>query len=298
MPRLTAIGEAMVEQREDGEDGLATSFAGDVFNTLAYVKQLDGEAWQTRFVSAIGDDDRSNAFIARCAELAITPLCHVEPGKHLGLYRIHTDARGERTFSYWRAQSPARELVTNLNAQQRQAIVNSEYVLVSGITLAILSEQQRQQLVDLLATRGADSQLVFDPNFRRLLWENEDVARHWITRLYGLSDIALPGLEDEADLFGLNSAQAVMARPELAGNRAVIVKAGEGGIFGRVGDEAFHQPFEPAPLVVDTTAAGDAFTAGWLVARHRGDDGADAARFASMIAARVVSKPGAIVSLN
>ncbi|MBL0439633.1 MULTISPECIES: PfkB family carbohydrate kinase [Aeromonas] len=47
--------------------------------------------------------------------------------------------------------------------------------------------------------------------------------------------------------------------------------------------------------VIDTTAAGDSFSAGYLAARLQGADVADAARAGHSLAAAVIQYPGAII---
>lgn len=298
MPVLSALGEAMVELRDVGPNQLGVSFAGDVFNTLAYTAKLGGSDWTTQFISAIGDDPWSEDFLGRCNELNIKPVCHRGEKQNIGLYRIHTDASGERAFSYWREHSPARSLMTSLTAQQREHVLNSDYVLISGITLAILSETQREQLHDLLSTPELSARIIFDPNYRVRLWESEARAKYWISQFYSLSDIALPGLAEETALFGLKRAEQVLNRTEFDSNHTVIVKAGEAGIFARSGEDTAHLPFKPAEIVVDTTAAGDAYTGAWLVASHRGATLLEAFEFAAGISAKVIAKAGAIVDLD
>jgi 2-dehydro-3-deoxygluconokinase len=52
----------------------------------------------------------------------------------------------------------------------------------------------------------------------------------------------------------------------------------------------------PVARVVDTTAAGDAFGAGYLAQRLAGLDAIGAARFGNRLAGRVIEHHGAIVA--
>ena len=54
-------------------------------------------------------------------------------------------------------------------------------------------------------------------------------------------------------------------------------------------------PPEPVTNVVDTTAAGDAFNAGYLAARMLGLDPRQAARTGSALSAVVIRHPGAVI---
>lgn len=293
MPAITGFGEAMGELRSAGDGLYALAFAGDVFNTLAYVQALGGTAWQTNFVSAVGDDALSQQLLARCDALGIGHTVSVCNGGTLGLYLIETDAEGERQFRYWRAASPARRFVGLMTGHEDPA---PDILFLSGITLAILDDPQRETLAKhLAASRDRGARVAFDPNYRAALWRDATAAAHWTSRFYRLSDIALPGLEDERELFGTVSAQAVLERPELADATEVVVKAGRDGVLGRIGDQHFNAPFIAPAMTVDTTAAGDAFNAGWLVARAAGMRASACAGFAARTAAAVASHPGAII---
>jgi 2-dehydro-3-deoxygluconokinase len=54
-------------------------------------------------------------------------------------------------------------------------------------------------------------------------------------------------------------------------------------------------PPEPVDAVVDSTAAGDSFNAGYLAARLLGADPPHAGRVGNRLAARVIAYPGAII---
>jgi 2-dehydro-3-deoxygluconokinase len=75
----------------------------------------------------------------------------------------------------------------------------------------------------------------------------------------------------------------------------VVIKRGAAGCF--VSSAAFTGEVAPTPvaLVVDSTAAGDSFNAGYLAARLFGADPKAAARLGGALAARVIAHPGAII---
>ena len=59
---------------------------------------------------------------------------------------------------------------------------------------------------------------------------------------------------------------------------------------------AWHEvPTERIERVVDTTAAGDSFAAGYLARRLAGADPVDATRYGNRLAARVVQHRGALI---
>ncbi len=76
------------------------------------------------------------------------------------------------------------------------------------------------------------------------------------------------------------------------GPRIVVVKRGAEGVYVLSDEGVLDLPAVPAPRVVDTTGAGDAFAAGFLVAMLRGYDLRRAVLYASTVAALKVSKLG------
>ena len=295
---LVGIGECMVELSDDGGGRYRQGFAGDVFNSCYYHAALAPTA-ATTFVSALGDDPFSAMLTERCETLGIRLECARLAGATLGLYLIGVDAAGERRFTYWRSAAPARRLIAALTPGQRATIESAQLLLVSGITLAILDTAQRETLLGLLdAVRRRGGRVVFDPNYRPALWENVDAARHWIDACYRLSDVALPGLDDERALFGATDLNEVLARETIARIPEVVVKAGAEGAVGRLHDDNFRVVATPATRVVDTTAAGDAFNGAYLAARGQGVAAAAAAAHAGRVAAAVIAQRGAIVPID
>ena len=89
------------------------------------------------------------------------------------------------------------------------------------------------------------------------------------------------------------SARIAARRLRDLGAKAVVLKLGELGAF--VLDEAGQEELIPARAasVVDTTAAGDAFTAGLAVALAEGSSLPDAARFGCAVGTLACTKFGA-----
>jgi sugar/nucleoside kinase (ribokinase family) len=106
-------------------------------------------------------------------------------------------------------------------------------------------------------------------------------------------DLLLPN-RDEALLLAGCPDVAEAARVLAGRYGAVAVSLGADGALWAAGGTVQHRPAVPAP-VVDTTGAGDAFTAGVLAAWLADPDGDPAAVLDAglILAARVVARPGA-----
>ncbi|GAQ79613.1 ribokinase [Klebsormidium nitens] len=93
----------------------------------------------------------------------------------------------------------------------------------------------------------------------------------------------------------VNGAAGLLKRQQ---HLSVLVKLGEQGslLFPAVG-EPLRQPAVPAPSVVDTTGAGDTFTAAYAVATLEGRSSKDALAFAALCASLCVRSKGAMPSM-
>lgn len=74
------------------------------------------------------------------------------------------------------------------------------------------------------------------------------------------------------------------------------MKDGGNGCVVWDGERARLVPALPVESTTDTTAAGDAFNAGYLAARFDGADPVAAAEAGHEVAAKVISQPGAIIT--
>lgn len=301
-PRRTvyAIGECMVEFSCIRSNEYRRSFAGDVYNTAVYLKRLAPHNCDVEFITAIGDDAMSLVMKEAWSSEGVLTSHVVEiPGTSPGMYVIDTDGEGERSFSYWRSQSAARQLNIALKRMDRGTFRDGDYIYYSGITLAILDEDQRAILFDFVKAAKTQGMIIaFDPNFRPALWESHSAAAEVTMRAYGLADIVLTGAEEEASLFGWGSEASELGELERIGVKEVILKAGERGVFGASNGSRFHTPFVPADDVVDTTAAGDSFAGAYLAFRLQGKPPELATALAARVARIVVSAHGAIIDLG
>jgi 2-dehydro-3-deoxygluconokinase len=299
MPRVISIGECMVEIGPADVPGLfRMGFAGDTFNTAWYLRRRLPDDWVVDFLSAVGADAASASMLA-FMEAARIGTGHVArlPDATVGLYLIELKD-GERSFSYWRGQSAAKRLAED-EGRLRGALAGADLAYLSGITLAILAPPDRARLLSALDDyRAAGGRVAFDPNLRLRLWPSPATMTEAVTEAARHADIALPSFEDDAAAFGDADPEACAARYAALGAAEVVVKNGPGRMAALVeGAWHAHDPL-PAPAVVDTTAAGDSFNAGYLAARLTGAAVGEALAAGSALAARVVGGRGALVEAS
>ena len=296
--RIACIGECMVELTLGSEDGSGSrvGFAGDTFNAAVYLKRGAPEA-EVAYVTALGTDPLSERMIALFrAEGLETSLVERRADRAPGLYAISLDAAGERSFTYWRDSSAARTLFLPPAEVTPERLGRFDLVYLSAITLAVLAPEARAALAAFLAGfRARGGRVAFDSNYRPRLWPDVATARREVAAFWGLTDIALPSLDDEMALFGDRDAAAVAARLGALGVRRGALKRGAAGPLP-LGPCGALPDFAPAKRVVDTTAAGDSFDGAYLAAAMRGAPEAACLAAGHALAAEVIGHPGAIMA--
>lgn len=289
----------MIELRHLGEAQLELAFGGDTFNTAAYLVRAGRPfGLKVDYVTAVGDDPYSESMRAFFASEGVgTELVSVLKGRLPGLYAIRTDARGERTFYYWRREAAARDMFTGAPGEAlAEALAGYDWIYLSGITLSILDDAACKRLTGALdRARARGGRVVFDSNYRARGWPSVEATRAAFAEILKRVDVALPTFSDERSVWDDADPRATIDRLHAAGVREVAVKNGEAVALASDGKTLFQIAAEAVAHVVDTTAAGDAFNGGYLAARISGFDIERAVRAGHRLAGAVVQHRGAII---
>ncbi len=206
----------MIELRHRSRTELQLAFGGDTLNFAVYLARLTRERdVRVDYVTALGDDAYSDAMLATWqAEDVGTGLVARLAGRLPGLYTIRTDASGERSFTYWRSAAAAREMLQDGRAERLLAELGGyDLLYLSGVTLSILDDGQRQALMGIAdAVRDRGGRVAFDSNYRPVGWPDPATARTVFDEMLTRADIALPTLDDDQLLFGV-AGRAPVRRP-------------------------------------------------------------------------------------
>lgn len=318
MKNIYVFGECMIELREDksldyseestakiqGEGNssskkLQQAFAGDVLNTAVYLKRTFPEI-NTHFVSAVGKDKFSVDMIRFFEEEQVgSKFVFQFDDKMPGLYAIETDDAGERTFSYWRENSAAKEVMSFIDDKTISQFSQGDMFFFSGISLAVITPKHRAlfwKMIEKLKQAGIS--IVFDPNYRARMWDSPAQAKEQFDKAFAMSEIALPGVDDFEQLYNIDTSEGVYDYCQAFNLKELVIKNGEAGIFCHVDGEASQYGITPVKNVIDTTSAGDSFNGVYLGARAQGLTVERSIELASKSAGFVIQHPGAIVDSN
>ncbi|WP_335342263.1 sugar kinase [Sedimenticola hydrogenitrophicus] len=296
---IACIGECMIEVAGTLAQGdqARLGFGGDTLNTAIYMARLLGDhKGSVEYVTLLGDDPYSDSML-EAWEMEGLGCRLVErcAGREAGLYTIHVDKKGERSFRYWRQFAPVRELFEGEAGNRRlDHLARFDAIFFSGITLAVLFEESRNRLLDLAQQmKSSGRMVVFDTNYREQLWAGSDARRVNLQALKAAT-IALPSSEDLAGIFG-HQRQGWASFLENCAIPEIVLKHG-GEPIDLLYEGAWHSVIlEKISRMVDTTAAGDSFNAGYLTARIRGQTPKAAILQGHELARVVIGHPGAII---
>jgi len=300
MKNIFLFGECMIElmttSQEKSSKTMKQSFAGDVFNTAVYLKRTFADL-NVHLVTAVGEDQFSLDMIEYFTSENIgVNFVYKSATKIPGLYSIQLDDQGERSFSYWRENSAARQVMQHINDDAISELSKGDMFFFSGISLAVIEPEARADfwaLIDKLKAGGV--QIVFDPNYRPRLWSNAKEAQVQFELALQKSDLSLPGVDDFEQLFGMISAEEVNEYCQQFGVNELVIKNGEQGLLVVANGETSKFAITPVKNVVDTTSAGDSFNGVYLGARIKGFSVSDSIALASKAAGFVIQHKGAIV---
>jgi 2-dehydro-3-deoxygluconokinase len=291
---IACLGEVMLELVLGETTQAQLGIAGDTYNTAVYIAR-DPRITQVDYITGLGDDSFSDRIRAHMHKYNIgDKRVFTHPARGPGLYAIETDANGERSFAYWRSEAAARCLGDPDMPAISELLDGVSHLYYSGISLAILSQGNRDRLFEAITEfRAGGGVVAFDSNYRPRLWANAGLARQETARAWRNCDIALPSVDDEMALFGDRSETDVLARFAQYGVTQGALKRGEKGPIGLDGT-VLAAPAK-AERVIDTTAAGDSFNAQFLVEYISGGTREKAMDAGHRLAAQVVAHKGAII---
>jgi sugar/nucleoside kinase (ribokinase family) len=233
------------------------------------------------FAGCVGDDAAGTGLVAELAAAGVSPAVRTVAGAASGTIVSLVEPGGQRSMLADRG--------ANLALRAADVPVPRRHLHLSGYTL-FAPGPRAAGLAALAAARAAGCTVSVDPASTGPL-AARGVDR-WLADT-AAATLVLPNA-DEARLLTGCADPATAARALAARHAGAVVTLGADGALWAAGDVLVHRPAH-AVEVVDTTGAGDAFTAGFLSVwlADRDGDPVRALEAGLTQAAVVVARPGA-----
>lgn len=139
--------------------------------------------------------------------------------------------------------------------------------------------------------------MIFDNNYRPRLWQSVELAQSVYADVLSFTDIAFLTLDDEDLLWGKQPYEQVISRTKQFGVTEIVIKRGSDSCIVDSQEGRFEVAANKISKekVIDTTAAGDSFSAGYLAARLTGRSPDESAQQGHHVAGTVIQYRGAII---
>ena len=294
---LLVIGDASVDLEirlppgQDSEDHANPEprlfGGGSAANTAAAVARLGVGC---RFIGTVGDDGYGR-FAVASLEAAGVDTGGIRATSEAPTVTVIAvvQSGGDRLLYVWPPSGGAHgELLPSTAVD---AVAGADWLHVSGICLRV-SPAREAVLAAMERARGVGVPVSFDLNLRLENWGWDEGFRDVVESAIEQSDVVFGSAFDEVGaLAGIEDPGE--AAKSLAGDRRlVIARFGPKGAVA-FSDEGVLEARGFKVSVLDTVGAGDAFNAGFIVARLRGLEVGEALRWGNAVAGLAVTKSGA-----
>ena len=267
------LGECMIELNGDisslgnSNSLMEVNFGGDTYNSAVYFSRLTNKETNTFYCTALSKDSFSKKMMERFKiEKLNCDLIRTDGKNPPGLYSIEINEKGERSFSYWRDQSPSKNIFLGLKGKHLlDNISNSDIFYYSGISAGILDENQKQQLIKVGATADV---CAFDFNFRHQLHYDKNRSQSLFIEINNYVNINFVSYDDVKYLFKIRKPNEIFNL--LNNEKNLILLRYKNSIIFKNLDQDIKTITVPHGEVVDTTAAGDAFNGSFLALMNNG----------------------------
>ena len=267
---LVVLGAA-VQHATDNPAHITRSRGGSGANVAA----MAATEVPVRFISRVGDDAAGAALVAELADAGVEVV--VQRAGRTGTVVVVVEPGGERTMY------PDRGAAGELHQPDLRWV---EAVAVLHVSAYMLGTASGAKSVRSLAGAvvAAGGQVSVDLSAASMIEAMTPAA--FAAGVAQLRPSIVFANADEMRALGA-------AAGALAGSTIVVKHGPRPAVVRQPGVAPVHVPVPPVEHVVDTTGAGDAFAAGYLVAHLRGEDAVSCCVHGHAMARRVLSVVGA-----
>lgn len=304
MSDFVTLGELLIDFTPSGETGGQKLFmqnAGGAVANVAAALSLFGVS--ASFLGMVGSDTFGSYLKdVLCKKGVDTSGLEMSEEYNTTLAFVHLFENGDRDFSFYR--KPGADIMYSKELLRHETIKGAKVFHFGSLSLT--DEPVRSATFEALKIAKHNSVVVsYDPNYRPPLWSNESTAREYMKKGLEYADVLKISDSEVRFLFGdimYEEAAAMLVRKGI--KLVFVTLGGDGAIYACASGTGRVSAYEAN--IVDTTGAGDCFTAGVLYRLISGgkelsgvspDDLRDCARFACAAASICVEGRGGIPSM-
>ncbi len=261
---IVTFGETMVLFTPDSTglmryaNNYSRKFGGAESNFAIGLTRLGHKAG---WISRVGDDELGKAMLSFIrGEGVDTSQVKIDQTAPTGIYFKELRNANEVRVNYYRKGSAASQM--DKEDLDREYISKAKYIHISGITPALSDSCYEMVLEAIKIAKEHSVKIIFDPNLRRKLW-NEEKARRVLLEIAAQADIILPGLDEGTFMFDETEPEKLGQLFLNLGPSIVILKVGAEGAYYFTKEESKLVPGFQVKQVIDPVGAGDGFAAGF-----------------------------------
>ena len=286
-----------ISSLENNSSNMTINFGGDTYNSAVYFSRLTNDKTNTFYSTALGKDNFSKKMISRFKNENIKcDYIRTDGENPPGLYSIEINEKGERSFSYWRDQSPSKYIFLGSKGKKLvKDINNADVFYYTGISAGILDEKQRKDLIKIGSTATICG---FDFNYRSQLHYNKKVSQLLFNEINNRVDIHFVSFDDARELFKIKNPLEIF---EIINEKKnLILIRYKNSIIFKNKQQEIKTVTVPHGEVVDTTAAGDAFNGSFLAIMNNNKNVPveENILISHSVTREVIKHRGAIISKN
>ena len=286
-----------ISSLENNSSNIKINFGGDTYNSAVYFSRLTNNKTNTFYSTALGKDNFSKKMISRFKNENIKcDYIRTDGENPPGLYSIEINEKGERSFSYWRDQSPSKYIFLGSKGKKLiKDINNADVFYYTGISAGILDEKQRKDLINIGSTATICG---FDFNYRSQLHYNKKVSQLLFNEINNRVDIHFVSFDDARELFKIKNPLEIF---EIINEKKnLILIRYKNSIIFKNKQQEIKTVTVPHGEVVDTTAAGDAFNGSFLAIMNNNKNVPieENILISHSVTREVIKHRGAIISKN
>ena len=304
---LISFGELLIDFTpvgisEKGNPIFERNAGGGPANLACCVAKLGGNCG---FISKVGNDNFGKAIKKIVSDNNVNVDNVILSNEYkTTLAFVHLDDTGDRSFSFYRHNGA--DTMIKFEEINQKEIDDCKYLFLSSVMMA--EGTSRKTSFDLLEYAKLKNKIIiFDPNLRLNLWDSEDDAKECIEK--ALSYASILKISEEELFFIMGDGDIKSKSKQLIEKysiSALLVTLGAKGCYARINEYETYDIGFPDVKTIDTTAAGDSFTGGFIkkliennkpISEYTEADFLSAVNFANAVGALTTTKKGAISAL-